>query len=329
MDPERPSPSEPAAPPLTVWYLSGMGARIERRFAHAFRIGRDPVCEFCIQEHFISRTHAAVVYEDGDWWILDRNSTNGTYIDGRAIVRARLAPGTLVQLGVDGVLLSFSYGEMEPVSSSGPEAVFPAAPQETPPSREAQPPEAPEAAPPARLLQDASGASPRRAVDKGRARSVEQPLPVVKLPPPSRRYSTASFSLQIPAGWKDRTDHLLTGPAIDGIQPNITVHRSSVKGTTFLEDFAEEQVNSLRALKDCRILHQRPVMLEIGLQALRVIFCWNPSEDLHLYQEQVYVLHEGTGFTLTASFTRRTRKRYGKAVERTLLSFCPVPAWPS
>jgi hypothetical protein len=81
-------------------------------------------------------------------------------------------------------------------------------------------------------------------------------------------------------------------------------------------------------LNDCLILRRDDVELTAGLPASRVIYGWSPEEGLRLYQEQVYVLHNGAGYTLTASFTRQTRKQLGHEVERVMLSFKPEDAAP-
>jgi pSer/pThr/pTyr-binding forkhead associated (FHA) protein len=47
----------------------------------------------------MSRHHAAVGYADGDFFIEDLESTNGTFMDGRRIKRAPLKPGIEVTVG--------------------------------------------------------------------------------------------------------------------------------------------------------------------------------------------------------------------------------------
>ncbi len=83
-------------------------------------------------------------------------------------------------------------------------------------------------------------------------------------------------------------------------------------------------MQSLEAqLQGCRVLKRDQVALDNGLPAYRAIFVWRPAEDQRLYQEQLYVLHQQTGYTLTATFTKKTRKTLGSQVERIMLSFTP------
>jgi hypothetical protein len=76
-------------------------------------------------------------------------------------------------------------------------------------------------------------------------------------------------------------------------------------------------------LKSCRLLKQAPITLATGLQAYQAIFRWYPTDELRLYQEQIYVLVDKTGYVITASFTKKTRKTLGPQVERMMLSFKP------
>ncbi len=145
------------------------------------------------------------------------------------------------------------------------------------------------------------------------------------LPASENLYRADSFTLIFPDDWTDKTVFTFTGPVTDGIQHNITVSIQQELLTDNLLDFAEWQIRSLEEeLKGCRLLLKESVEMDSGQQAYRAIFVWWPTEDLRLYQEQLYVLHEKTGYTLTASFTKKTRKTLGPQVERAMLSFNPI-----
>ena len=44
-------------------------------------IGRDPSCDFHIQDDTVSAHHSRLSYHHHQWWIEDMNSTNGTYLN--------------------------------------------------------------------------------------------------------------------------------------------------------------------------------------------------------------------------------------------------------
>jgi len=161
---------------------------------------------------------------------------------------------------------------------------------------------------------DAPSSQPAEdAVDADR----EPPVPVL--------YRANAFRMMLPSdAWTDRSLYTLTGPTIDGIQHNITVNVVQDPEAEDLAAFADEQIASLEAaLDDCSVLMVDPVELTCGLPAYRSIYVWQPNDDLRLYQEQVYVMENGHGYVLTSSFTRKTRKQLGAAVEQMMLSFTP------
>jgi len=139
-------------------------------------------------------------------------------------------------------------------------------------------------------------------------------------------YYADAFVLPLPGEeWQDQSVYTITGPTIDGVTHNITVNIDDEVEADSVYDFAAQEIALLEPQLDgCRVLIDDPIELDCGDPAYRAIFLWYPEEDLKLYQEQIYVLPDSRGYTLTASFTRETRKRLGAEVERMMLSFTPV-----
>ena len=161
-------------------------------------------------------------------------------------------------------------------------------------------------------------------IPTGRAREREQEQASVLPEASGNVYQENTFSLNLPDDWTDKTVFTLTGPVTDGIQHNITVNTQEDLPVDDLFEFAEAQLDSIESeLKSCRLLLKEPCKLTSGLSAYRAIFVWWPTEELILYQEQIYVVHENKGFTLTASFSKKTRKTVGPEIERAMLSFQP------
>ena len=71
-------------------------------------VGRDPSCAICLDADSaktVSSRHARFFVSNGDWYIEDASSSNGTYVDGERIdpgVRHVLTPGSVVRLGKTG-----------------------------------------------------------------------------------------------------------------------------------------------------------------------------------------------------------------------------------
>jgi hypothetical protein len=146
--------------------------------------------------------------------------------------------------------------------------------------------------------------------------------------PGPRPYRADAFTLPLPdPDWRDATTYTLLGPVSGGIRHNVTVHLDDAPEADALADYVAAQMGPLEAsLPDGRVLMHGPLTLDCGLDAYRAILRWQPDDrDTPLYQEQIYVLHDGLGYTLTATFTRATRKRFGPGVERLMRTFRPRP----
>jgi hypothetical protein len=63
------------------------------------RIGRSPDCEIFLDDVTVSRTHALLVERDGDFYVEDQGSLNGTFVNRRRIDSAKLENGDELQVG--------------------------------------------------------------------------------------------------------------------------------------------------------------------------------------------------------------------------------------
>jgi two-component system, NtrC family, response regulator HydG len=63
------------------------------------RIGRGLECDVVLTDPLSSRVHAIVTCEQGDWWVRDAGSRNGTYVEGQKVDEARLIATTLIKVG--------------------------------------------------------------------------------------------------------------------------------------------------------------------------------------------------------------------------------------
>jgi len=62
------------------------------------RIGRNDANDLVLQEDSVSREHAAIRFENGEFVLYDLNSANGTFINHRAVEKQVLKPGALFYL---------------------------------------------------------------------------------------------------------------------------------------------------------------------------------------------------------------------------------------
>ena len=73
----------------------------------SFRIGRADFCEVALDNEYVSRVHAEVLIENGNWCIRDLNSSNGLYLDGRRVEQAVITGPLTICLGIEGPELFF------------------------------------------------------------------------------------------------------------------------------------------------------------------------------------------------------------------------------
>ncbi len=75
------------------------GARFELNPTEPNLLGRDWQCQIALNDPQCSRVHAAINRDDEGWWITDRGSSNGTYVNGQQVDNAQLIEGTQIRIG--------------------------------------------------------------------------------------------------------------------------------------------------------------------------------------------------------------------------------------
>lgn len=68
-------------------------------------IGRSEICDACINSRFISKHHALLIRRDDTMWLVDLNSTNGTFVNSRRIESTVLHHDDIISLGNHGIKL--------------------------------------------------------------------------------------------------------------------------------------------------------------------------------------------------------------------------------
>ena len=100
--------AQPGSPPTKEWVLSS-GRLVA---------GRLPSCDLSLNDQNASRRHAEFVQRDDGWWIVDLDSTNGTFVNGSLVKERRLSYGDRIQIG--STKLEFAQAEPAPAGSRSP-----------------------------------------------------------------------------------------------------------------------------------------------------------------------------------------------------------------
>jgi hypothetical protein len=130
-----------SATPLRL--VPANGAPVEIR-AERVLVGRDPAADVVLNDPSISRRHAVIERRGVFWVVLDQQSANGTWIEGRRVTEAALENGQRLRLGAVEFTVAGAEAKAGPAAAAVPAAarayVRPAAgPAHPPPARPAAP----------------------------------------------------------------------------------------------------------------------------------------------------------------------------------------------
>lgn len=84
------APSRGGRNPVKLVLLEGKGPATTGLVPPETVLGRDPSCHVTIPDSSVSHRHARVYQSDGEWFVEDLGSTNGTYVNERPLSRPHL-----------------------------------------------------------------------------------------------------------------------------------------------------------------------------------------------------------------------------------------------
>ena len=72
-------------PPITLTSMEEANGGSKHFTKPVIILGREPGCDFPLDDQAVSSQHARLSYHQNQWWLEDMASTNGTYLNGEAI----------------------------------------------------------------------------------------------------------------------------------------------------------------------------------------------------------------------------------------------------
>jgi hypothetical protein len=106
-------------PPITVINQSEEVAQSHLYTKPVVILGREPGCDFVLDDQTVSSHHARLAYRKQQWWLEDLASTNGTFLNGEVVLTpVVLTHGDEVRLGNLGVRIELGYPSPPPNSGS-------------------------------------------------------------------------------------------------------------------------------------------------------------------------------------------------------------------
>jgi pSer/pThr/pTyr-binding forkhead associated (FHA) protein len=109
----------PKPPPAPAFFLQSPDGN-ETLVGHELRVGRDPSCQLVLADPKISRYHAVVLVKEGELFVRDEGSRNGTFVAGARLEAGHLAPlrpGDELRLGETTLTVGLRG---EPPAAEGP-----------------------------------------------------------------------------------------------------------------------------------------------------------------------------------------------------------------
>jgi len=98
---------------IRLKHLSGsLQGRTTELAKPVLRIGRAADCDVRfdqVKDPKVSNHHAELLLEEGNWFVVDTASTNGTLINGRRVTKHKLASGDKVQIGSGGPVVQIQF----------------------------------------------------------------------------------------------------------------------------------------------------------------------------------------------------------------------------
>lgn len=84
---------------LIVLHGTEPGPGIDFDLKNSIVIGRHRKADVVLSKMIVSRQHARVILEGGEWFIEDLDSNNGTFVNGEQITKKQLSAKDRIQIG--------------------------------------------------------------------------------------------------------------------------------------------------------------------------------------------------------------------------------------
>lgn len=107
-------PASPFPPSVRVTFNASPSDRRTLIFKSSFLIGRTDDCDVAIKDEFVSRAHARVLYENGQWWVRDLQSANGIFVKDKRVEQVPIADRLMFRLGIRGPIMFLELEQPPP-----------------------------------------------------------------------------------------------------------------------------------------------------------------------------------------------------------------------
>jgi sigma-B regulation protein RsbU (phosphoserine phosphatase) len=105
--------------PLVSYFLVDGTRQAHGKINHSpLTVGRLPDRDLVLENTYVSRKHAEILYENGAFYVADATSRHGTFVNGIRVQRQRLAMHDVIHFGsLEGPMMKFGVEEVSTSSS--------------------------------------------------------------------------------------------------------------------------------------------------------------------------------------------------------------------
>jgi hypothetical protein len=130
------------------------------------------------------------------------------------------------------------------------------------------------------------------------------------------------FQISLPEGWEDKTIFTFQGPLDSGVQHNVVLLVDNTVGKTDLAEYVKRQMaTSKEALPGFEMIREGEKDLTSGIKAYEVVYKYMPSDQLALYQKQLYMIIDGKAYAFTSTYSKKTLQTIANEVDGIIESF--------
>jgi hypothetical protein len=293
------------------------GKKLQVARSKALLVGRAlDRAQFAVpHDNHMSGLHFAVECGLNGCRVIDKKSTNGTFLNGAKIQEAMLASGDEIKSGQTVFLVRIVSDDQLPAVSSGTQPPAVAAPKETPPSSAA--PVRPAAVVPASPIVPTHSrpSSPADRVGPPSAprpappsmSSVSAPTPAASAPASAPAFSIGGWRFgNIPVGWQIQEGLGIQQDVKDAFPSNIGAMEEPLGPGITLPQYVEAQTKMFREyLREPKIDAALPPVIPGASETVALEVRYSTKEGQSIYYQRVYVRNGTTVGVLTLTTLER------------------------
>ncbi len=137
------------------------------------------------------------------------------------------------------------------------------------------------------------------------------------------------FSINLPDEWSDTTVFTFQGPHDSGVQHNLVlVIDPEVEKKMDVATYAKMQLDqSKTVLPGFEMINEKEKTTHHDIPAYEIVYKYIPTDELVIFQKQVFIINKGKAYSFTASFSKKTLKTIAHEVDEMIASFTPADGW--